>query len=1032
MKRIISLTIVLAFIGCSFILSQNIIDSTSQPRRVGDSYVPASASISAVPSNTNSKKSGDNRFTNTATPDVTVGQPVAIQYSQIYPLLDGLFQDVSGMQISQLTGLNPNGANASNLDAVLQQFQASLQYSQTLGIQNQTAAQQNATYSANLVGTSNLINQELALQNSYFTFQQQLIQAQNDIGNSAPDSPELRAAEQRFASVNSNLTLVNQQLTAVRTMVGNASISSPTTFANTNPAPSSNQASPFMTPMPVGIVNNTNSPPSFPPSKQMENQVNLLWERLSYLVNTLYQSQEDNSHIYLVKFNTSINASPQFRKDQLLNTQYTLACTDPSKPKPMVLDVFPRMAAYNIADEHYHDSKTMLNAVMSFFGLGFSAGYSKEHLLIRQSLSQSAYVTGFGIQTSSFGWTFGPAFGERAPSPGSRTTFALVSIPNDCAGPSINLINSSWDKSPALVQTDTTPSKSWMPFDQERPIGDDRESLSSIACMGTINDIKSPIPCVRRISYRPLEFDPKEPAVSHAVTVDIILQRDIDREQIVSVNGKILKRARDSYGQGTANSTLKGLFQDSSPNIALDTWIPISGREMVLTLDAKDLVDQFPRMFINSSHGSMDLSAAIGNGSEVYVDARRYFCPKESTVSCSFLLPSMAREKSTVKQLYAARWVRNLSTGSAPSKDDYHLVIKVANGTANPVQNTDSSLPDFQVNQGSRDQPWSSNASVIASTNDGNDHVLQCMARGEFLDCRSDDFSLNQNASFSVYDGSFLDSPVKGSFHLEDCDGPQNGLKGPSCKIPVIMNNPQVSWDGIEGCWKFELEVINLQSGWNIEIAPGIRADNPFDNWDSQKMTPIVPSKSYCWNPNDPCRVPFKIKPDQFPLAKDTMQLLITEKIKDTSNYRIVSSIELKYLYSSMLPLLRPINGDESHLTGKNLVWNQVVVDKNDKEMIPYTCSSFGDDCTVDKSKFGNFEGYLYFKVNDTQIYLPLRYYDDTGVHTLGKHLAKNVVASGTTIKNSKSLAPAPSETELKKILNQVLPSVKLMTIPNN
>lgn len=45
----------------------------------------------------------------------------------------------------------------------------------------------------------------------------------------------------------------------------------------------------------------------------MENQVNLLWERLAYLVNTLSQS-DDEGDIYLIKFNTGISADKKNAK----------------------------------------------------------------------------------------------------------------------------------------------------------------------------------------------------------------------------------------------------------------------------------------------------------------------------------------------------------------------------------------------------------------------------------------------------------------------------------------------------------------------------------------------------------------------------------------------------------------------------------------------------------------------------------------------------------------------------------------------
>jgi hypothetical protein len=47
------------------------------------------------------------------------------KYSRIYPLLDGLFQDVAATQVSALT-LTPNASNGVSLDALQQSFQAQI------------------------------------------------------------------------------------------------------------------------------------------------------------------------------------------------------------------------------------------------------------------------------------------------------------------------------------------------------------------------------------------------------------------------------------------------------------------------------------------------------------------------------------------------------------------------------------------------------------------------------------------------------------------------------------------------------------------------------------------------------------------------------------------------------------------------------------------------------------------------------------------------------------------------------------------
>src|SRR5690242_16915103 len=75
--------------------------------------------------------------------EVIYGEPERIAYERAFPLRDGLFQDVSAIQLATLS-VTANGINARNTKADIQQIQAALQYSQTLGLQNAAAAQQSA------------------------------------------------------------------------------------------------------------------------------------------------------------------------------------------------------------------------------------------------------------------------------------------------------------------------------------------------------------------------------------------------------------------------------------------------------------------------------------------------------------------------------------------------------------------------------------------------------------------------------------------------------------------------------------------------------------------------------------------------------------------------------------------------------------------------------------------------------------------------------------------------------------------------
>src|SRR6202030_3118510 len=125
--------------------------------------------------------------------EVEIGVPKILEYSRVYPLLDGLFQDVAATQLASLT-LNPNAPNASALDALQQVFQLQLQYSATAGIQNNLAAQQSATASTFASFQNALLQQQSQLVAAQFTAQQQVGAAQQAMGSLASPTYDHTAA----------------------------------------------------------------------------------------------------------------------------------------------------------------------------------------------------------------------------------------------------------------------------------------------------------------------------------------------------------------------------------------------------------------------------------------------------------------------------------------------------------------------------------------------------------------------------------------------------------------------------------------------------------------------------------------------------------------------------------------------------------------------------------------------------------------------------------------------------------------------
>jgi hypothetical protein len=166
----------------------------------------------------------------------------------------------------------------------------------------------------------------------------------------------------------------------------------------------------------------------------MDNQMGLLWERLSRLVYTMNQTAGDGTY-YLIQIDTGI--LPINRKHQMLLTHYQLSCGE-------VVDIYPRAAAVNIINEKYKDTRFGLGYLVQFFSFGLNASYNRDHLRITQALGQSSYITGYGVGRKDFGWIYGITLGEDSISPGTRDTFVLVHT--KCSDPTLTLVSADWSK----------------------------------------------------------------------------------------------------------------------------------------------------------------------------------------------------------------------------------------------------------------------------------------------------------------------------------------------------------------------------------------------------------------------------------------------------------------------------------------------------------------------------------------------------------------------------------------------------------
>lgn len=896
--------------------------------------------------------------------DVIIGAPEPIPYSRAFPLLDGLFQDVSAIQLTQLS-LSPNAANASNLDGLIQQFQATLQYSQTLGLQNAAAAQQSAAYSASGALQTQLLNQQSQLIGLQLSAQQQVGQAQAAL-DALPQTatPEQKAAAQQALTLaNDNLASITAQAASVKALVA-SSFSAPT-FTAPTPSPISFPTPvPFPSPPALSTNNGTSSGPSFPASKQMENQVFLLWERLAQLVNTIAQSDHPNG-ISLVKFNTGITGGKGRRKRQLLSTQYSMTCSNQAAGAPLVMDLFPRTAAVNITDMKYRDSSFGLGALLSFFGVGSNVAYNREHLRITQALGESAYITGFGIETSSFGWVFSPALGEDVIAPGDRTTFALVAAPENCQDVHIHLVNAAWDKAPVTTYA------AWDGY----AAGDASDRTPMITDLKTWTADPSPgiscgDKCVERVAYVPAEFDPSS-ASTGAVSIDIKLATTLDREQTVSANGLIMKRARDNFGRATATGGAGGLLQAT----ALDpgTWIPVSSKELILNLNPALFTRRFPSILLTSPDGTIDVTGQISDKTGLEVGGRLYNCPPQKNIKCADVLPAVGRPKAVAKHFAVARWVVPDPLAAGKLLVD-HFIFTLPEVTAPAASSTASTaIPAVQVVTDSRTQPWSGDAEVVAFQGD-KFYPLQCQPRGERLLCDPGGLKLDQKTDFEIFDPDFNGAAVKGSGVWTGCTA--------LCADPLVWEMSPPRWVPEKDEWVFRLSMVNVTDGQTaVFLGTGFNG------------------RVNCSSPAQPCGVEIELPKKGFNLITDSMQLQVQD-----SNGNVGSPTVIGNIRAAITPILTDISDDQTHFTGQNLVFTQMQVGSA-RKLIDLTCVA-AIDCSVLGAGFGEKdEGYLYFVDPDARARVPLMIMSDKGKQVVPPHKQKK----GGDENSSSGAKPVPS-----------------------
>ena len=877
----------------------------------------------------------------TPPPDVAVGEPMFTSYSRIFPLLSGMLQDFSAIQVSPLT-VSANGANAAQLDAVIQQFALSVQYNQTLGLQNSLAASQTAVQNQTNQQQSSLLNQQTQWLSIDSADQAALTAAQNAQANlpSTASQADKDAATAQVTVAQDNLNAATAQLAVIKAALPGASSGQafkPVYDGSTSPAaptiqtPKIDPALPSLSP-----DGKTAVAPTFPPLKQITNQTQLLWERLVQMVRMLsLDSQRQGEQVYLAEFHTAPLEGSSDHKHQLLTTEYKLSCGVDATTQPRVIDLYPRNAAVNIANEKYKDSRFGIAAIVSFFSIGLNAAYNREHMQISQALTESAYITGYGIQRSDFGWVFGPSLGDDNLAAGDRETFALFALPTSCGTPKIALVNASWNKRPAAldpIANNVDLAKLTTGYAWSVP------SLASLNMQGTDG--------LQSVSYSTADVDVPSPGTSPTspmATINLVLGADrrIDSEANLFVNGVALPRYRDSFLRATAPPTSGGTAPGTGGVLDTTTktdssWLPISNSELSVSLVAPLFTSAFPSIRLDSPSGSIDLTDDIDAETSISVSGRTLKCPSTASQPCGQILPPVGRLRPTSRSLLVSRWT---------DKGTQKLLLVLDQ----PLQQaqTNSTTPTAQVITSSTRQTWSADAHVLA-VQGGRAVYLNCETLGERLSCGTSnlaapDFLPNNETRLEVYDPAYLSPPatsggtsiagaIFASKVLPACSGSACTMAG------YVWSLRDPKWDDASIGWRLHLELIQVATSDKVQLG----------DLDQAKAVPVI-----CRPATSICEATIQIALTDFARTRDTMTLHVIHADTTVTDVDRIANI-----HTLISPLIQTISSDQTQFTGTNLVYPQISIGSDGT---PMNVNCVWQSSCFLKTFTNDTDGYLYF-----------------------------------------------------------------------
>ena len=326
---------------------------------------------------------------------VAVGCPKIWTSDRIFSVLDGIVRDIDSMTIKALEGLDPNQANQALVDILQTSVDIQAKYDQSVQLNNRAALDKfNTVHPAQLADYKNyeaykqtLLTQQLAINQKLTETrvkEAELIAAganptptSTDPTKLSPEDNELKKTKDLEAAYVNQLKDINTQLAQSAPTIDTLQTG---TVSGVEPPSSKTSTMPTLPPGLVSALTDQLKAPSFPPTVQMDNVIDLLHERIAREFAAMYDDLLRNTElydIYLAQFDVSLLPS---RNSKDRNIRLTLDFSSSLGCSVRSYDLYPNAAAYNIFRGFQKTTHLGITGMaQTIFGFGLAATYQRDH-----------------------------------------------------------------------------------------------------------------------------------------------------------------------------------------------------------------------------------------------------------------------------------------------------------------------------------------------------------------------------------------------------------------------------------------------------------------------------------------------------------------------------------------------------------------------------------------------------------------------------------------------------------------------------